>query len=42
MGVMSFAKRQYSWHAESWGSLQGVDMALMIEVVEHLDPDVLE
>ncbi|BDA42567.1 probable small RNA 2'-O-methyltransferase at C-terminar half [Coccomyxa sp. Obi] len=26
----------------SWGSLHGVDMALMIEVVEHLDADVLE
>ncbi|CAL8467773.1 g7311 [Coccomyxa elongata] len=26
----------------SWGNLHGVDMALMIEVVEHLDIDVLE
>ena len=30
-----------AWHAGSWGNLHGVDMALMIEVVEHLDADVL-
>ena len=27
--------------AGSWGELHGVDVALLIEVVEHLDPDVL-
>lgn len=30
------------WHADSWGELQDIDMAIMIEVIEHLDPDVLE
>lgn len=31
-----------AWFAGSWGNLHGVDMAFMIEVVEHLDVDVLE
>ena len=38
-------ERHTSWrcpHAEAWGPLHGIDAALMIEVVEHLDPPVLQ